>query len=130
MTTMHDAEFRPLSGGEMEILRKLLELNFAGRNELIHQLDGLLAKPIDTRGSLKLLVASADKAPVSRGVVAEARYADLDTKGDAGAHVNILLHVADGKLHMLEIYKDDGSQILKAPTPDEFQLFSPIASSP
>jgi hypothetical protein len=123
MSTQRE-EFRPLTSSEKAILEKLLETSFPGRDELAQQLRGLQAKQIDDEGSLKLLVTTKSKANVAQGVVSEAKYPDLDTKGEAGAHVNLLLHVADGKLSMLEIYKDDQSKILKKPNPHEFQLFS------
>ena len=119
--------FRQLRNYEEAILKKLLEVKFAGRDKLVQQLLGLQAKSIDAEGSLQLLVAADIKAAINRGVVAEARFADLDTQGEAGAHVNILLHVNDGKLSMLEIYKDDHSKILKRPNPNELHVFSQLS---
>ncbi|HTH48901.1 MAG TPA: hypothetical protein VMB21_15410 [Candidatus Limnocylindria bacterium] len=119
----HEEKFRPVTTTEKAVLGKLLEAKFPGWDILAQQLVGLQGKQIDAEGSLRLLVTTAAAAPVS-GVVVEARYPDLDTKSDVDAHVNILLHVAAGKLSVLEIYKDDGSTILKAPNPTELQLFS------
>jgi len=117
-------DFRPISDEERMMLIRLFELNFPGSKELTQQLDGLRAKTIDGQGSVQFEVADvATPSPVS-GIVAEARCPDLDTQGEAGAHVNVLLHVAHGKLSILEIYKDDSSKILKRPNPREFSLFS------
>lgn len=127
--TMTNAAFRPLLASEEEILRKLLSLKFAGCDELAKQLDGLLAKPTDAQGSLEFRVTSPVTAAVSRGVVAEARYADTEDVKEGAPHVNVLLHAAEGKLRMLEVYKDDSSPILKRPSPESFKLFSPLASS-
>jgi hypothetical protein len=116
--------FRPIAAAEKAILDRLLEANFPGRDELVGQVTGLQAKCVDAQGSLRLSPTTGVAAPISRGVAVEGKYADADTKGEAGAHVNILLHVADGKLSMIEIFKDDGSAILKAPNPTELRLFS------
>jgi hypothetical protein len=116
--------FRPITVAEKAILEKLLQVNFPGHDELAQQLADLKAKQIDAQGSLRFLVAGGASASISRGVAVEARYSDLDTKGEAGVHVNVLLHVADGKLSILGIYKDDGSRILRAPDPSKFQFFS------
>ena len=120
----NDENFRRLTPAEQAILGKLLELSFPGRDELASQLVDLNAKPTDAQGSLRLQVTKGRVAHLNKGVAVEARYPDLGKEGEVGAHVNVLLHVANGKLSMLEIFKDDGSAILKAPDPAEFQLFS------
>jgi hypothetical protein len=119
--------FRQLRNEEEAILRKLLEIRFPGHDELVQQLFGLQVKSIDAEGSLQLLVAADIKAPIIRGVVAEARYADLDTQDESNAYVNILLHVNEGQLSMLEIYKDDHSKIIKRPNPNELHVFSQLS---
>ena len=121
---LREEKFRPLAGSEEIILRALLERDFPGHSELLQQLRGLQAKRVDAEGSLQFLVASDVRASVNRGVVVEARYADADTQGESGAHVNILLHVNEGKLSILEFYKDDGSMILQAPRVEVLQFFS------
>lgn len=119
-----DREFRPLTTHEKAILEKLLSTDFRGRDELLQQLVGLQAMQLDIAGSLRFRVSGGGSALISRGVAVEAKYPDLDTKSEVGPHVNVLLHVTDGKLSMLEIYKDDGSRILSLPKPSEFKVFS------
>ena len=40
-----------------------------------------------------------------------------------GPHVNVLLHVAENRLAMLEIYKDDGSPIKKRPVAESLIFY-------
>jgi len=47
------------------------------------------------------------KAKVKRRIPAEAEFRDTD-----GVLIHILLHVIDGKVNELEIYKEDGSPII------------------
>jgi hypothetical protein len=129
---MKNPELRPLSDADRELLRKLFKIDFAGRSELLQQIPTLLTKTIDENGSLLFQVPSSILSPAKTGPVVEARYADANTGEDNPAHVNILLHVKDGKLSMLEIFKDDSSRILKKPSDvvefDLFTRFPPPAS--
>jgi len=117
--------FRPLASKEIAILKKLLQQPFRGRDELSQQLIGAQVRQIDDSGSLRFLLRGGTPAPLPRGIAVEATYFD-DGNGNE-AHVNILLHVVDGKLSMLEIYKDDGSKIARDPDPAELQVFSQYA---
>lgn len=123
-----DREFRALTTIEKEIIGKLLSVDFRGRDELAQQLVGLQAATLDIAGSLKLKVSNGRVAPIGRGVAVEAKYPDIDTRSEVEPHVNVLLHVVDGKLSMLEIYKDDGSKILKPPEAGEHKTFSQYRS--
>lgn len=127
---MKEIVFRPLSEFEKLLLEKLFELDFVGREELRQQFSGLLAKHIDDNGSLEFKVHSSTVAPIEKVVIAEARCPDSDTDEKHPVHVNILLHVKDGKLWMLEIYKDDSSPILRRPNPNEFILFTRAPKKP
>jgi tetratricopeptide (TPR) repeat protein len=75
-------------------------------------LEGLLAKTIDEEGSLLLKVQSDSRTPQRCQVPVEARCPDTDTRSEPDPHLNLLLHVVEGKLFELEIYKDDSSPIL------------------
>ena len=108
--------YRPLTDAEGALLQKLLEGQFPGRSDLIYQLQGLKVEQVDSAGSLRFRVAHGRQAQVRSNVVAEARYPDLNTRCDTDAHVNIILHVRAGKLFILEVYKDDGSPILRGPS--------------
>jgi hypothetical protein len=56
--------YRPLKPNERELLNKLLEPGFPGRDELLDQLDSLSAKEIDGDGSLTLQCGPVRPAPV------------------------------------------------------------------
>jgi len=128
---MKELEFRPLSDSEESTLIKLFEINFIGRETLMQQLPGLLAKQIDENGSLQFQVQSAVLSKVKNGPVIEARYPDANTNETNTAHVNILLHVKDGKISMLEVFKDDSSRIFRPPTSvSKFELFTRLPTPP
>jgi hypothetical protein len=126
---MIETEFRPITDAERTVFLKLLELDFPGRDELKAQLEGLLAKTIDEDGSLMLKVQSDSRARLKYRVPVEARCPDADTRSETDPHVQLLLHVVEGKLFELEIYKEDSSPILVRPHPKKFWLFSPLIPS-
>jgi hypothetical protein len=125
--TRDQPSFRPLTEQELGIFKKLFEINFAGKTELSEQLCGLLAKEIDDNGSLKLKVQKLVFAPIKQSVAVEARCPDSDTRCEKDAHINILLHVVDGIMSMLEIYKDDSTPVLRKPEPFALHVFSQLA---
>ena len=57
------------------------------------------------------------QATVLKRIPVEASGKDQD-----GVQIHVLLHVLDGAAKELEIYKDDGSPILRMPNPREMQL--------
>jgi hypothetical protein len=99
-----------LSGNEAEILRKLLEPEFPGRDELLQQLTYVSARQILDDGTLELHCEGAPKAQVTRRVPTEGEYLDAD-----GHTVNVLLHVKNGLMCELEILKNYPTKILKSP---------------
>jgi hypothetical protein len=123
---MIESEFRPITSAEREVFRKLLSLNFPSRDELLTQLESLLARTIDDDGSLSLKVTAGVVAPQNCRIPIEARCPDTNTQDDSEPHVKILLHVVEGKMFELEIYKDDGSPVIDRPNPEKFQLFLPL----
>ena len=101
-----------------EFSDRLLSSAFAGRNELAIQADSASVSRIDREGSLQFRTIGPSAA-VSQRVPVEGRY--LDGSDDpSGPAVNLSLHVVDGRLHELEVYKDDGSDIVVGP----FESFS------
>lgn len=105
--------WRQPTNRERELIEKLLSVDFPGRNDLRRQLDTAEVSDIDEVGSLRFLV-SAPPATVASRVATEAYYYDIEAV-DFDAAVHILLHVVEGKLHELEVYKDDGSSIERLP---------------
>jgi hypothetical protein len=96
---------RALAETEREVIAFLLSEDFPGRQELVQQLDHVLCRTVDDDGSLELHVSGeAPRAPVTARVASEGHMPD-----DDGMVVHVLLHVADGLMSELEIYRDDST---------------------
>jgi hypothetical protein len=108
---------RTLSETERQLLERLLSVDVPGRPELLLQVKEALVKPIDGNGSLRFVIKSDVVAPVARRIPVEAQCQDND-----GMWIHALLHVVNGKISELEIYKDDSSPVIKRPTRDEWDL--------
>jgi hypothetical protein len=102
--------FRPLNADEMELLKKLLDHDFPGRDVLRRQLSSVTGRQVDENGSIELKTAENERAEVQSASPTEGTCADID-----GVPIAVMLHVKEGKLHLLEIFKEDGSEIQRAP---------------
>jgi hypothetical protein len=107
---------RPLSAPEMDLLQRLVSADFQGAEALRRQLADTLVEPIDRDGSLRLRPVDPTPAAVSRRIPVEATYADAD-----GVLVHVLIHVINGALHELEVYREDSGAVVVAP-PDASSL--------
>lgn len=103
------SKWRSLTEAELNIMEWLLSTEFTGRSELLQQLNGAQVVPIEAEGSLRFRV-QGPLAPCRRRVPAEAYY--FDGRDDFGPAVRLLIHVVEGRLYELEVYKDDGTEIL------------------
>jgi hypothetical protein len=124
--------FRPLEASERALLERLLQGEFPRRDALSNQLHGVSVRTIDEYGSLELRVgenAAPAKLSPSEGdpsrmltdrVPVEGQYRDED-----GIPVCVMLHVVEGFIHELQIFKADGSRIINAPTPESVVLSTP-----
>ena len=112
--------FRKLTIHEFCILKRLLSIDFPGRDAIAQQIKIALVRQIDDEGSLEFFVRPHDKAEVLKRIPIEAEFLDAD-----GVTAHILLHVVDGKCSELEIYKDDSSPISLQPEPDNLRLVTP-----
>lgn len=108
--TMNDA-FRSPHVVEREVLEKLLECDFPGCKELRTQLKSATVRALDEDGSLGLRVMDAKPAPVKYRVPVEGSYVD-----DDGVIAHVLLHVVDGIMSELEIFKENRSAVRQPPT--------------
>jgi hypothetical protein len=108
---MNDEAWREPSKDEKRVLELLLSADFKGRDELQKQVNTARVRTIDREGSISFEV-KPDTAPASveQRVPAETMYRDED-----GVPVGVLLHVVDGRLHEMEVYKADGSDIKVRP---------------
>ena len=105
---------------ERSILERLLEGDFPGRDELHEQIESCLVEPIDDHGSLRFLVGTDVRAPVKSRIPTEGETEDED-----GVTIHVLLHVVEGQVNELEVYKDDSSKLLRKPNPSRLRLFRP-----
>lgn len=120
---MSDADFRPLSEWETGVLDRMLQVKFSGREQLLSQRDGLMAKTLDENGSLRFKVQSSKISPVN-GLVVEGRFPDFENSAASAPAVNVLLHVKEGRLWMLEVYREDGAKISARPDPKRLVTFT------
>lgn len=104
------AEPRKASAPEVKLLRRLLSGEFPGAAALRTQLANLFVEPIDAEGSLRLRPYGPTPACVSRRIPVEASYNDVD-----GVVVHLLIHVIDGVLDELEIYREDSATVMLPP---------------
>jgi len=113
-----ESDFREPSPTERGLIQRLLEADFAGKSELANQLASCRVREIDSDGSLEFeLAACYDPAPVAKRIPVEGDGVDED-----GIHVHVLLHVVNGFVKELEIYKDDGSPIRRMPKARDLAL--------
>jgi hypothetical protein len=98
---MTEASFRPLAPSERELLERLLEPKFPGRDELRAQLDGLLVKELDEDGCLTFECRSGPPAPVKNPIPTEGDGPDVD-----GANIHVMLQVVDGFMDSLIMVKE------------------------
>lgn len=99
---------------------RLLEAKFPGWDEVRTQIDSCLVRPIDENGSLKFFVQTETQAAVKSRIAVEGEMEDEDS-----VTVHVLLHVIEGKVDELEIYKDDSSNLLTRPDPTKLRTFLP-----
>jgi hypothetical protein len=104
-------ETRTLSTRERRILERMLSQLPSGGDALRDQLKFAKVSTIDQDGSIRFLVNSPKRASgISDRVPVTAIFDDTD-----GIPIYLLLHVVEGKLSELEVYKADGSQITARP---------------
>jgi hypothetical protein len=115
-----EAPYRALTAQEMQLLEKLLDHEFPGRDELRAQLGSVEGRTIDEDGGLSLRCSAESRAPVSCRVPTEGRCVDVD-----GVHINVALHVVEGFVNELEIYKDDSSRVKQRPRAGDLAVIDP-----
>lgn len=110
--------FRKPSPAEVEIMQKLLSADFPGKETIARQLADSRVRVIDNEGSLEIEPSGpVERAAVTKRVPVEAEAADED-----GVIVHLLLHVNDGFVKEIEVYKDDGSPIKRMPLPGSLEV--------
>lgn len=102
--------YRAPTQTERALFRRLAEADFEGSNGVSMQLEAALVRPIDSDGSLGFLVRGQPIASVASRIPVEGEYADAD-----GVPVHVLLHVIDGVVNELEVYREDGGRPIVSP---------------
>jgi CBS domain containing-hemolysin-like protein len=113
-------QFRKLTDSERRVVDRLLAEDFPGRVAIIEQINQSLVRQIDEDGSLEFDGGAGPIAVSKFRIPVEGEAEDVD-----GVPIHILLHVVDGRVKELEIYKDDSSTPIKIPEPEEIRLFRP-----
>lgn len=108
---------RPPTATETDLLQRLLSVDFQGAEALRRQLASTLVQSIDRDGSLHLRPVDPTPAPVSRRIPVEATYTDAD-----GVPVHLLIHVIDGVLDELEVYREDSAAVMTAPATSSLEV--------
>jgi hypothetical protein len=102
----------------MGLLEKLLDHEFPGRDALRLQLSSVTGRQTDENGTLELSYEGDNLAEMLRGCPTEGTCPDID-----GGVIAVLLHVKNGRVHLLEIFKEDGSKILRPPTAEGLSAY-------
>ena len=109
--------YRELCDSERQLLERLLEARFPGRDEIAEQIRTCLVKTLDEHGCLEFFVRSHTNAAVDQRVPVEAEACD-----EEGNKIHMLLHVINGRINELEFYTESGAAIKRLPSANEWEL--------
>ncbi len=113
-----ELKFRKPDFFEKKLLNRMLGADFTGKKEIMYQVENCQVRKIDFEGSLELKPNLECKpALVTKRIPVEAYGVDED-----GIHIHVLLHVINGFIKELEIYKDDSSSIKCMPDPFDLEM--------
>jgi hypothetical protein len=115
-----ESALREASEEEQAVLDRLLREDFPGAETLRKQSQDLQVRRIDRDGSLELRPGEgAPRADVDERVPVEAELKDRD-----GFMIHVLLHVVDGLMNELDIYKDNLRPPQRDLVAEELRVFS------
>jgi hypothetical protein len=122
MRDQNDRPFRPLTTNERDVVQRLLEPRFPGRDELRAQLDVATARETDDDGCIELACEGVPPAPVKWRIPAEGEcpYGEGDI-------IYVLLYVENGFMSSLEIYTAGGTPWSGLPAAGDLKLFAPYS---
>jgi hypothetical protein len=112
-----DKDLRPLSDLEGQLLTMLLSTDFPGRDAVAEQVAVASVREIDDNGSLEFAPSDKMPAQVVRQIPVETELDDSD-----GVTIHVLLHVVDGLVKELEVYRDDSGRVQRALAPEDLKL--------
>ena len=111
---------RHLSNEEANIFEILLAVDFVGKQAIQQQLHAVAVDDLDDNGSLRLYPASGPRAEVRHRIPIEAETSDVD-----GTRVHVLLHVVDGMVDELEVYREDSRPLQSRLTAEGLTVVPP-----
>jgi hypothetical protein len=115
------AMLRKLTDEESRLIDRLLEEDFPGRDAILEQINSSRVREWDDHnGSLEFDIEPSPLAHTKSRIPVEGEFEDVD-----GITIHVLLHVVDGRVKDLEVYKDDSSPIVKMPGAEQLRLFRP-----
>jgi hypothetical protein len=115
-----DSEYRKLDQREQDLIRKLLENEFDGRDAFLTQIDSVLGKETIPGEFIHLRCTAGDPGPKGPSLIAEGECHDAD-----GALLGVLLHCdKDGFLGVLETIRYDGNPIQRQPQASDVNIVS------
>lgn len=119
---MIDNTTKPPTDFYLTLVRRMLQYDFPGCVELRAQIDHIqpvstLETEDDGSGMIEIKVTDGPTAKVESRLAVEVAAPDTDSVA-----ISALLFVDDGKLHLLDIYKDDSTPIHQMPPVEEFKL--------
>jgi hypothetical protein len=104
-------DFRELTGRERGLVKQLTQPDFIGAARIREQLEACEARTVDPEGSFELRVKNKAPARVFYRVPVELEARDQD-----GTPIHVLLHVIDGIVKQIEVYKDRSAPITAWPS--------------
>jgi hypothetical protein len=108
---------RALDAYERQLLDRLIARVKDGEDVYADQLSTCKARSLDSNGSLELVVLSDRRADSLRRLLVEGEAVDSD-----GIAIHYLIHAVDGRLAILDIYKDDVSSIVDRPPIEQIEV--------
>ncbi len=108
----HNSEIggaRAPTAEECALLLKLLSAGGEVLESLRRQLQAIMVESLDSDGGLRLHPVGGLPAQVSRRIPVEASYPDFDD-----VMVHVLLHVLDGFVNELEVFREDSLPVQRA----------------
>lgn len=109
-------DWHPLAPSERALVDALLADAFPGRDELRAQVAGAHARVIDSDGSFALRATGPSARVIHRVPVTGS------TRDDEGIGVEVLLHVVEGLMVEVEVYRVDGKIVQGAVDPATLEL--------
>ncbi|HLM86866.1 MAG TPA: hypothetical protein VK272_11830 [Solirubrobacteraceae bacterium] len=94
-----------------------MSTEFSGRDAVAEQVAVASVREIDDNGSLEFAPSDKTPAEVVRRIPVEAELDDSD-----GVTIHVLLHVVDGFLKELEVYRDDSGRVQRVLAPGDLRL--------